>query len=89
LPAAIQGLDPGYFALAMATGIVSEAIYLERVPTLSGFLLGAAIVIYVLYRSAPRGGWQAIAAISSPTPPTHAARYLLHFLPPPTCWPPA
>ena len=49
LPTAIQGLDPGHFALVMATGIISEVMRLEGVTILSGFLLGAAIVIYVQY----------------------------------------
>ncbi len=46
--AGIRSLDPGYFALVMATGIVSLAMRLEGADGLSGFLLGAAIVIYVL-----------------------------------------
>ena len=48
LQAAIRSLNPGYFALVMATGIVSRAMSLEGASRLSGFLLGAGIVAYVL-----------------------------------------
>jgi hypothetical protein len=40
----IRSLNPGYFALVMATGIVSKAMALEGAATLSGFLLGLGIV---------------------------------------------
>lgn len=48
LQAAIRNLNPGYFALVMATGIVSRAMSLDGASRLSGFLLGAGIVAYVL-----------------------------------------
>jgi tellurite resistance protein TehA-like permease len=48
LLAGIRDLNPGYLALVMATGIVSQAMRLEGAATLSGALLGAGIVAYVL-----------------------------------------
>lgn len=48
LRAAIRELSPGYFALVMATGIVSRAMGLEGADRLSGVLLGIGIVAYVL-----------------------------------------
>lgn len=44
--AAIRDLNPGYLGLVMATGIVARAMSLDGAATLSGFLLGAAIVSY-------------------------------------------
>lgn len=41
-------MDPGYLAVVMATGIVSRAVQLDGAATLSGILLVAAIVAYVL-----------------------------------------
>ena len=40
LRVAIRDLNPGYFALVMATGIVSQAMRLDGARSLSGFLLG-------------------------------------------------
>ncbi len=48
LRSGIRDLNPGYFALVMATGIVSQAMRLEGAASLSGFLLAAGIVAYVL-----------------------------------------
>ncbi len=48
LRAGIRDLNPGYFALVMATGIVSQAMRLAGAASLSGFLLGAGIVAYLL-----------------------------------------
>lgn len=48
LRAAIRDLNPGYFALVMATGIVSKAMRLDGALSLSGFLLGVTIAAYVL-----------------------------------------
>lgn len=48
LRAGIRDLNPGYFALVMATGIVSQAMRLDGAAALSGFLLGAGIVAYVV-----------------------------------------
>jgi hypothetical protein len=43
--AAIRNLNPGYFALVMATGPVSRAIRSDR---LSGILLGPTIACYAV-----------------------------------------
>ena len=43
LRSGIEGLDPGYFALVMATGIVSVAIGAAGAATLSAVLLGLAM----------------------------------------------
>jgi tellurite resistance protein TehA-like permease len=56
LRAGIRDLNPGYFALVMATGIVSEAMRLDGAASTSGFLLGAGIVAYVLL--AAGYGWR-------------------------------
>lgn len=45
---AIKGLAPGYFALVMATGIVSVAMHSNHLDLLSGVLLVIAGVAYVL-----------------------------------------
>ena len=52
LRVAIRDLNPGYFALVMATGIVSKAMRLDGALSLSGFLLAAAIAAYVLLAAA-------------------------------------
>lgn len=46
--AAVRNTDPGYFALVMATCIVSRAMQLDGADRLSGILLGAGIVAYLL-----------------------------------------
>lgn len=68
LRVAIRDLNPGYFALVMATCIVSKAMRLDGALSLSGFLLAAAIAACVLLAAAydwrlaglppgvPRGG---------------------------------
>ncbi|UOE45439.1 tellurite resistance/C4-dicarboxylate transporter family protein [Agromyces larvae] len=48
LDRAVQGLTPGYFALVMATGIVSIAMRTDGRPVLSLVLLVIAAVAYVL-----------------------------------------
>ena len=48
LQAAVRDADPGSFAVVMATGIVSRAMQLDGAALLSGILLVAAIVVYVL-----------------------------------------
>lgn len=48
LRAAVQKADPGYFAVVMATGIMSRAMQLDGVAWLSGVLLGTGIVVYAL-----------------------------------------
>jgi tellurite resistance protein TehA-like permease len=51
--------EPGYFAMVMATGIVSQAIQLDGIAWLSGLLLGATIVAYVLLAAVL--GWRLAA----------------------------
>ncbi len=46
--AAIRNLNPGYFALVMATGIVSRAVAADRSARLSGILLGLTIACYAV-----------------------------------------
>ncbi len=46
--AAVRDADPGYFAVVMATGIMSRAVQLDGVDWLSGILLGAAIAAFAL-----------------------------------------
>ena len=48
LQSEIKNLDPGYFALVMATGIVSVAVSAEGASRLSAILLGLAIVCYLV-----------------------------------------
>jgi tellurite resistance protein TehA-like permease len=42
----IDTLYPGAFALVMATGIISNALYLENVHALSGFLYAVNLLVY-------------------------------------------
>ena len=44
--AGIRTLNPGYFALVMATGIVSRAVAADKSARLSGILLGLTIAFY-------------------------------------------
>jgi Voltage-dependent anion channel len=44
----IRDLDPGYFALVMATGIVSAAVRLDGAGRLAVVLLAAAVVCYLI-----------------------------------------
>jgi tellurite resistance protein TehA-like permease len=46
--AAIRNLNPGYFALVMATGIVSRAVRSDGSARLSGILLGLTIACYAV-----------------------------------------
>jgi tellurite resistance protein TehA-like permease len=46
--AAIRNLNPGYFALVMATGIVSRAVRADGSARLSGILLALTIVCYAV-----------------------------------------
>jgi tellurite resistance protein TehA-like permease len=48
LRAGIRNLFPGYFALVMATGIVSTDMSANGAPALSGVMLGLTIVCYLL-----------------------------------------
>lgn len=48
LRAAVRDLNPGYFSVVMATGIISQAMRLDGAALLSGILLGAGIAAYVL-----------------------------------------
>lgn len=52
---AIRNLDPGCFAIVMATGIVSQAMRLDGAAWLSGLLLGTAIAAYLLLAAAFAG----------------------------------
>ncbi|MFT3872697.1 MAG: hypothetical protein QM714_08640 [Nocardioides sp.] len=45
---AVRPLAPGYFALVMATGIVSVAMNNADQPVLSGLLLAIALAAYVV-----------------------------------------
>jgi tellurite resistance protein TehA-like permease len=56
--AAIRDLNPGYFALVMATGIVSRAVGADGSAPLSGSLLGLAIACYAVLVVAY--GWRLI-----------------------------
>ena len=46
LPDQIETLDPGSFALVMATGIISNALFFETRPLLSDALFAANLVAY-------------------------------------------
>jgi tellurite resistance protein TehA-like permease len=52
----VRELNPAYFAVVMATGIVSQAMRLDRAARLSGILLGVGIAAYVLLAVA--FGWR-------------------------------
>jgi tellurite resistance protein TehA-like permease len=45
---AVEGLTPGYFALVMATGIISVGMHLEGVHLVSRILLGVCVVAFVV-----------------------------------------
>lgn len=45
---AVEGLTPGYFALVMATGILSVGLKLERHETLSSILLAVCVAAFVV-----------------------------------------
>jgi tellurite resistance protein TehA-like permease len=53
---ALEGLTPGYFALVMATGILSVGLHLEGVAVLSGVLLGVCAAAFVVL--AVLTGWR-------------------------------
>lgn len=48
LPATVRDTDPGYFAVVMATGIISQAMRLDGAALLSAILVWVAIVAYVV-----------------------------------------
>ena len=48
LGSAVRGLDPAYFGLVMATGIVSQGMKLDGATRLSGILLSIAILAYLV-----------------------------------------
>jgi tellurite resistance protein TehA-like permease len=56
--AAIRNLNPGYFALVMATGIVSRAVGVDGSARLSGILLALTIACYAILVVAY--GWRLI-----------------------------
>jgi tellurite resistance protein TehA-like permease len=55
----LRDAEPGYFAVVMATGIMSRAIQLDGIAWLSGLLLGAGIVATVLLAAV--FGWRLAA----------------------------
>ena len=57
LRSGISELDPGYFALVMATGIVSVAVGAAGAPGLSAVMLGLTIACYLVLVAAY--GWRA------------------------------
>ncbi|MGE5134615.1 MAG: tellurite resistance/C4-dicarboxylate transporter family protein [Gemmatimonadota bacterium] len=59
LQAAVPGLAPGYFALVMATGIVSTAVAIAGAPVLSTVLLIVAVVCYLVL--AAGYGWRLVS----------------------------
>jgi tellurite resistance protein TehA-like permease len=50
--AALRDLDPSYFALVMATGIVSRAMKLDGAAALSDALLGIGLAVFVVMSAA-------------------------------------
>ncbi|HEU4361091.1 MAG TPA: tellurite resistance/C4-dicarboxylate transporter family protein [Mycobacterium sp.] len=44
----MRTLNPGYFALVMATGIISTAMYHQQATRLSALMLGVAVVAYIV-----------------------------------------
>ncbi|HET7303831.1 MAG TPA: tellurite resistance/C4-dicarboxylate transporter family protein [Segeticoccus sp.] len=56
---ALHGLTPGYFALVMASGILSVGMHLNGRPVLSGILLVVCLVAYVLL--VVLTGWRLVA----------------------------
>lgn len=52
LRATVRDMNPGYFSVVMATGIISQAMRLDGAALLSGILLGAGIAAYVLLAGA-------------------------------------
>ena len=47
-PSFVEGFFPGYFALVMATGIVSLAMHFEGLPGLPEVLLWLNVIFYVV-----------------------------------------
>ncbi|HET7742602.1 MAG TPA: tellurite resistance/C4-dicarboxylate transporter family protein [Mycobacterium sp.] len=56
---AVEGLTPGYFALVMATGILSVGMHLERFDILSAVLLGVCCSAFVVLLALT--GWRLVA----------------------------
>jgi tellurite resistance protein TehA-like permease len=56
---AVEGLTPGYFALVMATGILSVGMHLERFNILSAVLLGVCCSAFVVLLALT--GWRLVA----------------------------
>jgi tellurite resistance protein TehA-like permease len=56
---AVEGLAPGYFALVMATGILSVGMHLERFDVLSSALLGVCGTAFVVLLALT--GWRLVA----------------------------
>lgn len=45
---AVRSLNPGYFALVMASGIISAAMYHQHAPRISTLLLWVAVLAYIV-----------------------------------------
>lgn len=56
---AVEGLTPGYFALVMATGILSVGMHLERFYIMSAVLLGVCCSAFVVLLAL--NGWRLVA----------------------------
>lgn len=86
--AAIRDLNPGYFALVMATGMVSKAMRLDGAARLSSLLPGAGSWPTCCLQWPTPGGSRATDRSSSPTRVTPAGRSRSSPSPPRrTCWP--
>jgi tellurite resistance protein TehA-like permease len=72
--AAVEGLTPGYFALVMATGIISVGMHLEGVHLVSRILLGVCAVAFVVLLSltASRLAWYRSAVVEDFLDPRRA-----------------
>jgi tellurite resistance protein TehA-like permease len=72
--AAVEGLTPGYFALVMATGIISVGMHLAGVHLVSRILLGVCAVAFVVLLSltASRLAWYRSAVVEDFLDPRRA-----------------
>jgi tellurite resistance protein TehA-like permease len=71
IDALLAGLSPAYFALVMATGIVSVGAHLLNVPVLDVVLLWINVVAYAVHRPARRQAPAAVALRPRRPPPRH------------------
>jgi hypothetical protein len=70
--AGLRDLSPGYFALVMATGIVSRAAYLDGFSFLAAVLLAVAAAAYVVLVAAY--GWRQPASSRADLAGAHRVR---------------